>query len=506
MTQQSKSKNLKANLIFNIIYQVLVLVTPFITSPYVARVLLPAGQGSYSFGNSIVSYFSLVAGFGFANYGTIAIAKCRDDKKKYSSIIWELMIAKGLLTALVTVVYSAMLFSGVLYSSGYPMNDLKVYLVFGLLIVGNVFDLTFIFNGLENFSSLCYRNIFIKVLNIALIFLFVKQSSDYFNYVIVMTVCSVLSALSTLMILPKNVCKTPISWANIGRHFKSSLIYFVPTIAMTLSPLLSKTVLGTLVVDPDISGYYESADKLVTIVTTVISSVNTVLLSRMSYLYEKKDEKAIVHLTAKINELYLVLALPCFFGLLSINRFFTPAFFGDAFVSSIPLVYFLAPKILLQPIYNILTSIYYLPKGKVTMTSIFLLIGMLFNLLLTYLLTKYFSAIGTALASTLTELLLVVLYVSFAHKHFRFFTAINAFWKTFDASLLMFIACFFVSALFANRFSNLVLSILMVVIGSLVYGISVLLFRESLVVNNVRLVGNKVLSLFKRLSRKEERK
>lgn len=498
MTKTRTTRNLKANLIFNVVYQVLVLITPFIVSPYVARVLLPAGQGSYSYGNSIVSYFCLAAGLGFANYGTIAISKCRDDRKKYSSIIWEMLIGKGLLTGVVLLLYLALLFGGVLVSPGYPLNTLEVYLVFGLLILFNAADVTFIFQGLENFSSLCYRNIFIKVLNIALIFLFVRQSTDYMNYVIVMTVCSVVSAASTLLILPRNVTRAPVSWRNVFLHLRQSLAFFVPTIAMTLSPLLSKTLLGSLVVDPDISGYYESADKLVSIVTAVIASVNAVLLSRMSYLYEQKDEKAIRHLTAKINELYLVLALPAFFGILAVNPFFTPAFFGDAFASSIPLVTLLAPKILLQPIYNIVISIYYLPNGKVSITSVFLVVGMAFNLLATYLLTTYFSAVGTALASSLTDLLLVALYLGFAHKDFRFFTAGDAFWKSFDASLLMFLVCFFVSQLLSSRLSGLFVSILMIVLGGLTYGLLLLLFRETLVVNNVRLVWNKIRSLLHR--------
>lgn len=492
----TKTKNIKANLIFNIIYQVLVLITPFIVSPYIARVLLPAGQGSYSYGNSIVSYFCLAAGLGFANYGTITISKYRDNKNKYSSIIWELLIGKGLLTALVLIVYLSLLFSGVLISPGYPLNTVEVYLIFGLLILFNATDVTFIFQGLENFGSLCYRNIFIKILNIVLIFIFVRQATDYRNYVIIMTICSVISALSTLLILPKNVTKAKISWQNIFLHLKQSLAFFIPTIAMTLSPLLSKTLLGSLIMNPDISGYYEAADKMLSIIIAVIASVNSVLLSRMSYLYEKRDEQAIRHLVAKINELYLVLALPAFFGLLVINEFFTPAFFGDAFVSSVPLVYLLAPKILFQPIYNIMISIYYLPNGKVAVTSLFLIIGMAFNLLVTYLLTTYFSAAGTALASSLTDFLLAILYLTFARKTFRFFTQWEAFWKSFDASTLMFLLCFGLSLLLSPRIASIWVAVAMVICGSLSYCLLLLLFRETLVINNARLLASVAKRLF----------
>ena len=49
--------SIKKNVIINTIYQLLIIIVPFITVPYVSRVLGPEGVGVYSYTRSIVSYF-----------------------------------------------------------------------------------------------------------------------------------------------------------------------------------------------------------------------------------------------------------------------------------------------------------------------------------------------------------------------------------------------------------------------------------------------------------------
>lgn len=59
---------LKSNFIYNAIYQILILIVPFITTPYVARTIGAEGVGTYSYTYSIVSYFMMFALLGMNNY------------------------------------------------------------------------------------------------------------------------------------------------------------------------------------------------------------------------------------------------------------------------------------------------------------------------------------------------------------------------------------------------------------------------------------------------------
>ena len=65
------------NYFYNVGYQVLVLILPLITTPYVSRVLGPEGVGINAYTNSIAQYFILLASLGISLYGNREIAYVR---------------------------------------------------------------------------------------------------------------------------------------------------------------------------------------------------------------------------------------------------------------------------------------------------------------------------------------------------------------------------------------------------------------------------------------------
>ena len=66
---------MKKNFIYNVISQILILILPLITVPYVSRVLGAEGIGIYSYTISIITYFTLVGSLGIANLRTKRISK-----------------------------------------------------------------------------------------------------------------------------------------------------------------------------------------------------------------------------------------------------------------------------------------------------------------------------------------------------------------------------------------------------------------------------------------------
>ena len=81
------------NYAYNLSYQLLVIILPIITTPYVTRVFSSNDLGTYGYFNSIVTYFILLATLGVANYGTKEISGHRNDiQKNFWGIIpsnWE---------------------------------------------------------------------------------------------------------------------------------------------------------------------------------------------------------------------------------------------------------------------------------------------------------------------------------------------------------------------------------------------------------------------------------
>ena len=99
----------KKNFIYSSLYQVLVLVLPLITTPYVSRVFGAENLGEYSYTNTIAQYFVIFAMLGLNNYGNRAVAMTRDDKEELNAVfseIYTMQLVTGILSLLVYVVYA----------------------------------------------------------------------------------------------------------------------------------------------------------------------------------------------------------------------------------------------------------------------------------------------------------------------------------------------------------------------------------------------------------------
>ena len=177
-----KTKSIKINAIFNAVYQILSMLVPLITAPYISRVLGPDNNGIYSYYYSIVSYFVLVATFGFADYGTKVIAEVRDDREKRSKTFFSIMLNKlflGVLTILAFFIFTFVLYSNDLYS-------LYIFLALSCFIFAAILDPTFYFQGQERFVSISLRNITVRIVTTIFIFVLVKDINDLLIYSLVM--------------------------------------------------------------------------------------------------------------------------------------------------------------------------------------------------------------------------------------------------------------------------------------------------------------------------------
>lgn len=87
-------KSVKLNYIFNLCYQLLLIALPLITTPYVSRVLGAKAIGTYSFTQSIVTYFTLLGCIGLGLYGQREVAYCQKDTLKRTKILTELVLLK----------------------------------------------------------------------------------------------------------------------------------------------------------------------------------------------------------------------------------------------------------------------------------------------------------------------------------------------------------------------------------------------------------------------------
>ena len=149
--------SIKKNFIYQMIYQILIIILPFVTSPYIARTIGAEGLGTYSYSYSIAYYFVLFSMLGLANYGNRAVAQCRDNQEDLNETFSNIVTLHIAFSAICCVVY-------ILYVVFLAKEKLYAGIQFAYVLSG-LFDVSWFYFGIEKFKLTVTRNIIIKILS-----------------------------------------------------------------------------------------------------------------------------------------------------------------------------------------------------------------------------------------------------------------------------------------------------------------------------------------------------
>jgi len=398
----TEKASLSKNFILNFIYQILTFLTPFITTPYVSRVLGAVNIGKFSYTNSIITYLSLICGLGLSMYGGNQIAIMRNERDKQSIFFREIIFAKIIVSIPSVCIYGLVV---VLYKE-YSV----LLLVQGITIVGTIIDPTFLFQGNEDFKSITVRNIACRILTIIYIFAFITDRGDINRYAFIMALTT--GFVSQAIMWPavgKYVdFKFLKSFDHIGYHIKYALAFFAPSISATLYQNCDKFMIGVIAGAGEQSGYYEQATKLTVLCYSVISSVTTIMFPRMSYVLanDKTDAKKYIHMALRLA---FFITSPMAFGIFAVSDYFVPIFYGEDFIRTIPVLNILAPIIIIHGINDIINYVYFLPNRMIRFSTLTVLAGTLLNIILNLLFIDRYYAIGAAAASLVSEIMITVI-------------------------------------------------------------------------------------------------
>lgn len=424
-------KNIAKNYLFNLCYQILVVLTPILTMPYLSRVIGAEGIGVYSYTYSIASTFSLIATFGTATYAQREIACYQEDKKKISILFWEMFFLRVLLCSACGVVYVIFIMH---------RGDIKIGLIQGLYLVGTASEISWFFWGIEEFKEVVKRNIFIKIVTILFIFFFVKNSDDLLIYIFGMAFLPLLGYLLTWFYLPRFLVRISIFELRPLRHLRYSVKLFIPAVAVQIYTVLDKTMLGFFVSSKEESGFYEQSSSLVRICLTLFTTVGIVMLPRISNMFANNNKEGIINYLRKMYQFVWFLGLPICVGLFFLISSFVPWFFGVGYDEVSILVKIFCPLIVLSGLNNVTGTQYLIPARKEHIYTITVVIGAGVNVILNYFLIPFFGARGAASASVIAELMITVVqlfYVIYIGKMLKWRDIIMTSWKYFLATALM---------------------------------------------------------------------
>lgn len=473
-----KLNTIKKNYIYNLFYQIITIILPIITVPYVSRVLGVESIGIYSYTNSIVTYFTIFANLGINMYGQREIAYYQNNERQQIKILFELVVIRIGSTLCSLLIFVTFLLTNI--------DNKIVYLVHIPTIVAVMFDISWFYQGLENYKFVVARNVYIKVAGIVSIFIFVREYGDLINYVLCLSVITLMTRISLWSEIIKKLSQYRGIKLELRRHAKTIFALFIPQIIVQLYTVFDKTLLGILGQSSAESGYYEQAEKIARLVACVVSTFSIVMMPRISNLYYSgKRQQACLEIKNSFRFVWF-LGIPIMLGLIGVSEELTLVFLGEQYEKVSILLSILSIIVLMVGLNNVTGMQYFIPMKKQRNYTISVTVGAFIDIILNIVLIPHLKSIGTAISIVVAETVITIIQFYYMNREISVKKIIIGSWKYCIAGIIMLA----VTKGMSYPINEIKLLVTKIISGSLVYFFILLVLREEIVLNEIRKLKN----------------
>ncbi len=466
-----KIRSVKFNFIMNVILTASTFIFPLITFPYISRVLLPDGVGRVNFATSFVTYFSMIAMLGVPTYGIRAIARVRDDKEELSRTVQELLIINLVVCAMAYAVYFVLLFNIPRLRS-----DFNLFAIVSFMILFNVIGVEWMYKGLEQYSYITIRSILFKVIAVVLMFLFVKDQSNYVIYGGISVLSGVGSNILNFINLRRYITMRPVGHYNFRRHWKPIAIFFMMSVATTIYTNLDTVMLGFMKDDTTV-GYYTAAVRVKSILVSLVTSLSAVLLPRVSYFMEKGAKEEFYRYAKKALNFVFLAAIPITVYFILYSRESILLLSGEAFLPAVLPMQIIMPTVLLIGLTNVLGIQILVPMDKEKLVCWSVIAGAVTDCVINLIAIPRLGAAGASIGTLVAEAVVLIFQLGFLWKErSALFSQIQA-GKILIATAVASVVCWLVKFLDIHAFLALAIS---AVVFLAIYALLLRLTKESL--------------------------
>ena len=468
------------NYLYNIGYQVLAIIVPLITSAYVSRVLRPEGVGANAFTNSIIQYFILFASMGIGYYGNRQIAYVRDNRLKMAKTFWEIQIVKTIMTLVSIIAFEIFL---IFYTRQF---DYMVAQSLNLIAVA--FDISWFYEGVENFKVTVLKNSLVKIVSMIAIFVFIKGPYDVTLYIVVLALSTLLGNLTLWPDIYRDLPKVKVRSLNPWIHFLPMVELFIPQIATQVYVQLNRTMLGVMVSETA-SGYYQYSDNLIKLILALVTATGTVMLPHVANAVSHGDMKKVNQMLYKSFDFVSAVAIPMMFGLAAISLTLAPKYYGPGYDPVGPAMMIESIVILMIAWSNVLGVQYLLPIHHQKQFTISVTVGAVVNIILNFPLIHFYSLTGAMWSTVLSEISVTLYQLIAVRGLLSYRVLLNSLWKYLISGVVMFLPVFWMNAYLKDSWLMMGLE---VIVGVVIYGVMVMLLRAPIVDEAKKLIRERL--------------
>ena len=403
---------IQTNAFYSAILTVSNLILPFITFPYVTRILAPAGIGQVNFATSFIQYFVIIASLGVPLYGIREIAKAKDNIDLRSRIFFQLITIKLLCSLLALVIYLILIFSLPKFTNYLP------YYLWGLAIIFiGIFDFNYFFYALEDFKYITYRTIFFQIISVISIFIFIKTEQDALKYFYIPIFINFFNTLVNIKYISRFLNFEAIkSKLQLRKHLKPLFLLFSIVFFTSIYNLLDSTILGFLAENVNV-GYYSVASKIIRIPLALIMVLGPIMLPRISMEFKNANFKEIKRMIAKSLQFVILMGVPIMVGIYALAPEIILLVSGKEFAASIDTLRIMSPIPLIIGLTTNYSTQLLVPMGKEKQLLYIVIFGTLCSLLLNFILIPILQQNGSAISFLITETVVLLACYFFTKKY-----------------------------------------------------------------------------------------
>lgn len=477
-----KTKSLASNSFYYMIYNVLNILFPFLTGIYVSRVLLPYNIGEIQYAQNIVQYFVIFAYLGLPTYGLREVSKIRGNRDQLDQLYSELFSINLLSSAFFSVVYLVLILSVRQFRNSFP-----VYCVVGIAIALNSMNISWLFEGLEEFKFISVRNIVFKTVVFFSLILFVRNESDYLKYALI-TVIGTAGNYFVNILYSKRFVTLSFKDLNLKRHLKPVILLVTVNLAIEIYSLVDVTMLGVFCSKENVA-YYSYGHRIQRILLQVINTFTMVTVPRLSYHFQKNEREEFNSLLSKTLSVIIILSIPMMLGILFVGSEMVTVLYGERYIRSAYVLQILSPLLLISPVGYLLGSRVLLVSNQESKMLVSVAVGAVVNVIGNYFLIQAYEEYGAAIASVISEIVVMIIYIALGKKYFALRGIKNTVAKTCRSGVIMCLQLFILGFVHAIPVIWLFLRIIAAVI---VYFSIMLIQREDMVMHYYVEVKNKL--------------
>lgn len=483
-------KSIKYNAIVNGILSVANIIFPLITFPYISRVLGVEVNGKLNFASASLTYFSLFATLGLSTYGVKACARVREDRTKLSKTVHELLLINAVTTTIACIALVIAIFVVPRYH-----QEWKLLFIYSWNMILNVVGMNWLYSAIEQYDYITKRSIAFKFIGVVLMFLFVHSPADRYKYAVITVFANVGGNILNIIYSRNFIIYKWYGDYNCKQHIKPTLAMFATYLAVNVYSSLDSVMLGFMCGDFQV-GIYTAAVKIRTVLTTLITSVGTVLLPRLSFYIAggkwdefkrllKKSYCTIIMMAVPMMVYFILAAEPSII-------FLSGAEYADA---ATPMK-ILMPIMLITSLSNITGMQILIPTGGEWKFAISVTCGALVDLILNVIFIPRMGANGAAIGTLFAELTQFSVQLFFTWKYICGAISAKGTVQVVIATILGSAGYYLISSiLHLGTFATLFITA-MVFFG--VYAVVLLAFRYEMLIELLNMVCSPILKKLKK--------